>query len=166
MKFILLIAFFFLIVACVNAQSMLKPLPKPATAKVNPFAKITIVDTLTPGQSYQGFRFTGPTVLYAVNTTTFQQSAVFTGLGLDYESDTWDASSNKFYTNWAIGLQAMEGGQLAPSNISAVTAAGLTFSIQKIGTFEIPFKFTLGFIYNFTTKSAMLAAGPGIPLNN
>lgn len=148
-----------------SAQSIFKPLPKPGV-KYDGKAKINIIDTLTPGGNYTGLRFTGPTVLYAVNTTTFQQSALFTGVGIDYESDYWDPTASKFYTNWAIGAQFMEGGQFAPSTISAVTAAALTFSFQKIGTFEAPFKITLGFIYNFSTKSAMLGVGPGIPLNN
>lgn len=147
-----------------NAQSIFKPLPKPTT--YNGKAKINIVDTLTPGGNYTGLRFTGPTVLYAVNTTTFQQSAVFTGVGIDYESDYWDAASGKFFTSWAVGLQAMEGGQFAPSSVSAVTAAGLTLSTQKIGSWQLPFKFTVGFIYNFTTKAPMFAVGPGVTLNN
>lgn len=166
MKLFLLILSLFLMTASSFAQSMTAPIPKPAKVTGNLFAHVTIVDTLSPGINYLGFRFTGPTVLYAINTTTFQQSAIFTGVGIDYESDTWDPVSNKFYTNYAFGLQALEGGQIAPTNVSAVTAAALTFSVQKISTINLPFKLTVGFIYNFTTKSPMLGVGPGIPLNN
>jgi hypothetical protein len=144
-----------------HAQSIFKPLPKP-TAKL----KVNIVDTLTPGSNYTGFRFTGPTVLYAVTPNNISTSVLYTMVGVDYESDYWDPTAQKFYTNWAIGLQGGEGGELAPSSISAVTAIGLTFSFQKIGTFEAPFKITLGAIYNFQNKIVQPAVGPGIPLNN
>lgn len=155
-----------------HSQSLFKAIPKPATrttvTKANPYAHslLTVVDTPAAGKNFTGLRFTGPTVLYAVNTKAMSQSALFTCVGVDYESDTWDASSQKFYTNWAVGLQFGEGGEFAPSSVSAVTAAALTFSMQKLWTLTLPFKLTVGAIYNFTTKNAMLATGPGIPLNN
>lgn len=142
-------------------QSIFKPLPKPTSSY-----KVILVDTLTPGTSYIGFRFTGPTVLYAVTPNNISTSTLYTMVGIDYESDYWDAAAKKFYTNWAIGLQGGAGGALAPSSISAVTAIGLTFSFQKIGSFESPFKITFGAIYNFQNKITQPAVGPGIPLNN
>jgi hypothetical protein len=146
------------------AQSLFKPLPKPTQTSGKD--KINIVDTLTPGANYTGFRFTGPTVLYAVSPNNISTSTLYTMIGVDYESDSWDSASNKFYTNWAIGLQGGEGGTMAPGSISAVTALGLTVSFQKIGTFEAPFKITLGAIYNFQNKILQPAVGPSIPLNN
>lgn len=122
--------------------------------------------TLIDGKTYVGFRWTGPTVLYAVNTNSISQSALFTCIGVNFESNTYDGTSKKFYTNWGVGLQFGEGGQFAPTSISAVTAGAVTFSVQKIGAILLPFKLTLGAIYNFTTQKAMAATGPGIPLNN
>lgn len=146
-----------------DAQSLFKALPKPTTSNK---AKIVIVDTLTPGVNYTGFRFTGPTVLYAVTPSNISTSTLYTMIGLDYESDYWDPTAQKFYTNWAIGLQGGAGGALAPNTISGVTALGLTFSFQKLGSFEAPFKITFGAIYNFQNKVLQPALGPGIPLNN
>jgi len=149
-----IIVFILCISSMCNAQSMFSSLPKPVVAKPNPFARITIADTLTPGMNYNGLRFTGPTVLYALPNST-----VFTGVGVDWESDTYNMSTGKFYTNWAIGLQAMEGGQFAPQTVSAVTAGALTVSFfNKL--------VTLALIYNFTNKNFMGGFGPGVNLNN
>jgi hypothetical protein len=161
MKKLMLFALLIAIIGGCRAQSMFKALPKPAKK-----LGVSIVDTLTPGSNYTGFRFTGPTVLYAVSPGNISTSTLYTMIGIDYESDYWDATAGKFYTNWAIGLQGGEGGALAPGSISAVTCLGLTVSFQKIGTFEAPFKITLGAIYNFQNKVLQPALGPGIPLNN
>lgn len=125
-----------------------------------------IPDTITGTLNYKGLRFTGPTVLYAVNTTTINSSALFTCIGGDWEDDYYDSAVGKFYTNIAVGIQFGAGGQIAPRSVSAVTCAAITVSTQRIGKFELPFKLTVGVLYNFMTKSAMFATGPGIPLNN
>lgn len=142
-----------------NAQSLFKALPKPKD-------KISIVDSPAAGSNYTGFRFTGPTIMYGVTPNSFSNAGIFTFVGIDFENDYWDAAAKKFYTTYAVGLQAGEGGQFAPSNLSAVTAAALTLSTQKLGSWELPFKLTAGFIYIFSTKTGMAGVGPGIPLNN
>ena len=162
MKLKLILAFLFLGFGLKSeAQSMFKALPKPTKSD-----KIGIIDTLTPAVDYTGFRFTGPTVLYAVSPNNISSSVLYTFVGIDYESDYWDPVAQKFYTKYAFGLQGGVGGALAPSSISGVTALGATFSFQKIGSYEIPFKVTVGAIYNFQSKIVQPGVGPGIPLNN
>lgn len=167
MRILALLFAFSLVASTAFSQSLWKPIPKPATTGPRHFQSMaTLSDTPVAGSNFVGFRFTGPTVLYAVNTTDISKSALFTCVGIDFENDYWDPGTNKNYTRYAIGAQFGAGGQFAPTSVSAVTAAALTFSTQKIGSVLLPFKLTLGALYNFTTKSAMAATGPGIPLNN
>lgn len=148
-----------------SAQSMFAPIPKPQPpAPVNKFTHLTIMDTPVAGSNFQGFRFTGPSVLYAVNAQG--QSTVFTFIGVNYENDYYDTAAKKDYTTWGIGGGLGEGGQIAPSTISAVTAAALWFNTQKIGNIELPFNLKIAAIYNFTTKTLMGGTGPGVSLNN
>lgn len=151
-----------------NAQSMFSPYPKPEH-KTNLFAKSVVgpFDSIPAGApSYTAFRFQGPTVMYATSFKNLNQADVFTFFFLSYQKGTFDAPSNKYYTNWAIAIGAGEGGQFAPSSVSAVTALALALSTQKIGKTNLPFLLTVGAIYNLTAKQGMPAVGPGIPLNN
>lgn len=167
MRFLSIICLFLLIGTAASAQSLFSSLPKPKVAKANSFARaVTPFDTIPAGQSYVGFRFTGPTVMYATSFKDLKQADLFTFLGVDYEKATFDATSQKYYTDWAIGLHGGAGGQFAPNSVSAVTAVALSLGTQKIGSTKLPFKLTVGVIYNITTHQAMPAVGPGIPLNN
>jgi hypothetical protein len=85
--------------------------------------------------------------------------SVFTGVGGDYEQDTYDSATGKYYTNWAAGLAAFAGGQFAPTSISGVTAAGVFVSFfNKLVT-------VAGF-YNFQTQKIQAGIGIGVSLNN
>lgn len=131
-----------------SAQSMFSSIPKPDHRD-----KISFDTTIT-GPSWYGFRFTGPMVLVAFPTST-----VFTGIGVDYEHDVLNVTTNKYYTQWAVGVGAYEGGVIAPSNISAVTAVGIHVAFfNKL--------VTVGALYNFQNKIIQGAAGPGVALNN
>lgn len=137
-----------------GAQSLIRSLPKP-TAEASPRRMALSIGI--PAQDttvYQGFRFTGPTVLYAL-----PQSTAFTGVGLSYEHDTYKTATGKFYTDWSVAIQGFAGGQFAPSSISGVTAVGFTVSFfNKI--------LTVGMLYNLTTQKAMAGVGPGVATNN
>lgn len=148
-------------------QSMFGPIPKKNSATFNPHAKsvVTPFDTVS-GSSYVGFRFTGPTIMYGTSFTNLKEADLYTFLGIDYEKATWDANSQKYYTNWAVGLHGGAGGQFAPNSVSGVTAGAITISTQRLFGAILPFKATIGFVYNFTTKTGQPAVGPGIPLNN
>lgn len=135
----------------VNAQSMFKPLPKPSLIKYGMHYKST---TPLPDSTFTGFRFTGPMVLYALPNST-----IFTGVGVSYENDSYNASTGKWYSNWAIALGGYEGGQIAPANVSAVTAVGLSVAFfNKL--------VTIGVLYNFSNKNFQGALGPQVSLNN
>lgn len=141
-----------------NAQSLLKALPKPYhAAPRNPFMRATplpgSVGTVV-GNTYQGFRFDGPSVLAALPDFT-----IYTGVGISYEHDTFKDSTQKWNTDWSIALKGYAGGQYAPGTISGVTAVGLSFSFfNKL--------VTVGLLYNLTTKKAQGAVGPTVNLIN
>jgi hypothetical protein len=139
-----------------TAQSLFKPLPRAAYSKKYSLnRKAIIADTLpSTGTSFTGFRFTGPSVLYA-----FPNSSIFTGLGVSYENDTYNTSTGKWYTNWSIAAAGYAGGQFAPQNVSGVTALGLSVSLfNKL--------LTVGVLYNLTNKKFQGAVGPTVSLNN
>lgn len=144
-----------LITGGVSAQSLFKSLPKPAY--VQQAARThQITFNIPPGDTtvYLGFRLTGPTVLYAL-----PGSAVFTGVGISYEHDTYQPSTQKFYTDWSVAVQAFAGGQFAPASVSGVTAVGLSVSFfNKL--------VTLGVLYNLTTSKFMGGVGPTVSTNN
>jgi len=136
-----------------SAQSMFKPLPKVKKATYGVYSM-----TLTPqpnGDSiYQGFRFDGPSVLYA-----FPDNNIFTGVGISYEHDTYHHDTQKWYSDWSVAFNGYEGGQFAPNNLTAVTALGLSVSFfNKL--------LTVGVLYNLTTQKFQGAVGPTVSLNN
>lgn len=128
------------------SQSVFKALPKHKD-------RISI-DTTISGNTWTGFRFAIPVVLYALPNST-----IYTGVTFDYEHDTYNTTTQKYYTDWAIGLGAYEGGQIAPANVSAVTAVGLHLALfNKL--------LIVGVLYNFQNKNAQGAIGGGVSLNN
>lgn len=151
MKSFLLIAALVLIAGYAKAQSPFRPLPKISHPAANPFAHAT---TRLPDSTFTGFRFTGPMVLYALPNST-----IFTGIGGSYEHDTYNSTTQKWYTNWSVAIGGYEGGQIAPSSLSAVTAVGLSVAFfNKL--------LTIGVLYNITNKNVQGAIGPGVSLNN
>lgn len=140
--------------SCV-AQSPFKPLPKPGNHyNANAKASIVIVDTLPAGSTYVGLRFTGPMVLYVLPNST-----VFTGVGIDYEHDTYSQTTGKFYCDWAFAVAVYAGGQFAPTNVSGVTGVG--FSVQLFNKL-----LSVGVLYNLTTKQVQSGVGPGVATAN
>lgn len=145
-----------------NGQSMLAPLPKakPNTVVTSP-GKFGARASNLPGSvgtvignTYQGFRFDGPSVLAALPDFT-----IYTGVGISYERDTYSDSTQKWSTNWSVALKGYAGGQYAPGTISGVTAVGLSVSFfNKL--------VTVGLLYNLTTKKAQGAVGPTVNLIN
>lgn len=136
------------------SQSLFKPIAKPTAPRQIAMAFSPNSTTPSPDSTFTGFRFTGPSVLYA-----FPNSTVFTGIGVSYEHDTYQPTTGKFYTNWSVTVAGYAGGQFAPSSVSGVTAVGLS-----VGFFNK--LVTLGVLYNLTTSKVMGAVGPTVSLNN
>jgi hypothetical protein len=155
MKYLLL-ASIILISAVANAQSFFKPLP--AYKASNKFARLSFSTTTSmPDSTFTGFR---PVVSAAVyGYTKAQGSALFTGAGISYEWDQWNASTQKWYTNYSIGALFYAGGTSAPTGLSGVIAAGLNVSFfNKL--------LSIGCAYNFQTQTLMPTIGASISLNN
>lgn len=106
----------------------------------------------TPTDSvFQGFRLTGADVLY-----TLPGSALFTGIGVSYEHDTYKTATGAVYCNWAIAFEGYEGGQFAPNSLQAVTALGINVKFfNKV--------LVIGLLYNLTTSKFVGGVGPNIP---
>lgn len=153
MKFLLLILAI-LTVNIVSAQSFFKPLPK---VKTNRFALTLSPTAIVHDSTFTGFR---PVVSVAVyGYTKAQGNALFTGGGISYESDKWNYSTSKWYTNWSIAALGYAGGTSAPTGLSMVEAAGLSFSfLNKL--------ISVGAAYNFEAKQFMPTIGCSISLNN
>jgi|ERR1700722_5048169 len=160
MKFKLLLTAIILII-CIgaNAQSMFKAIPKPQMryallAPVLTDSLGNVIPSTPAAQTTTGFRFTGPMVLYSL-----PGSAIYTGIGADYEHDTYNSTTGKWYTDWAIAIGGYEGGQFAPNSIQAVTAVGL--SVQLFNKL-----LTVGVLYDLTNKRVQGGVGPSVSLNN
>lgn len=144
-----------------NAQSIWKSLPKIEHPAISRFTRAT---TPMPDSTFTGFRF-APAVLYAL-----PESTLYTGIQIVYEHATYKQMTKKWYTNWAVGLGAYEGGQLSNSKqpinettivktLSAATALGINVSFfNKL--------LVIGALYNITTHRGQGAAGPGVSLDN
>lgn len=137
----------------VNAQSVFKTIPKPATAtKTSSFAKVAIADSALPSNptdsTFLGFRWTGITALYALPT-----SSIYAGTGISYEHDTYHSATKSWYSNWSIGAGLYEGGPLPPVTFTAVTAVGL-----HAGFFNN--HLIVGVLYAINSKKLQLASGP------
>lgn len=161
MKRVLLMITLLATVFISNGQSLLKPLPRYKTNTTFQPGKFGGRATTLPGSvgtvignTYQGFRFDGPSVLAALPDFT-----IYTGVGISYERDTFSDSTQKWSTNWSVALKGYAGGQYAPGTISGVTAVGLSVSFfNKL--------VTIGLLYNLTTKKAQGAVGPTVNLIN
>jgi hypothetical protein len=156
---VLLTAIILIICIGANAQSMFKTIPKPqmrysALAPVLIDSLGNVIPSTPAAQTTTGFRFTGPMVLYSL-----PGSAIYTGIGIDYEHDTYNTSTSKWSTDWAVAIGGYEGGQFAPNNIQAVTAVG--FSVQLFNKL-----LTVGVLYDLTNKRVQGGVGPSVSLNN
>jgi hypothetical protein len=151
---LLFIAALLFIGSMAKGQSIFKPLPKITHTAINPFARAT---TPLPDSTFTGFR---PIVSAAVYGYTKQSgSSLFTGAGISYEWDTYNSTTQKWYTNESIGALFYAGGTSAPTGISGVTAVGLAVSFfNKLASF--------GAAYNIQTKSIMPTIGVSVSLNN
>jgi hypothetical protein len=154
MKYLLL-AFLLFIGIVGNAQSIFKAIPKPtAKSAVRSYSLNLNSTTPSPDSTFTGFRFTGPMVLYALPNST-----IFTGVGFDYEHDVYNATTQKWSETWAVQIGGYEGGQIAPTSVSAVTAIGISVAfLNKL--------ITVGVLYNFSNKNFQGALGPQVSLNN
>jgi len=154
MKYLLIFTFLVILGNFANAQSVFAPIPKPPTSHIRANA-VNLNSTMpSPDSTFTGFRFTGPMVLYALPNST-----IFTGIGADYEHDVFNQTTGKWSTTWAIAIGGYEGGQIAPSNVSAVTAIGLSVAFfNKL--------VTVGILYNLSNKNFQGALGPQVNLNN
>jgi hypothetical protein len=158
MKKLTLLIALIAVVGTLQAQSIFKPLPKykkPSTVKaMDIFSGST---TSMPDSTFTGFR---PVVAAAVyGYTKASGSSLFTGAGLSYENDTWNAATAKWYTNWSVGALFYAGGTSAPTGVSGVIAAGLNVSFfNKL--------LSVGAAYNFQTQSLMPTIGMSVSLNN
>jgi hypothetical protein len=155
MRYFLVFALATIINFSTNAQELFHTIPKPKSPASNPYAHLQLSTTTpSPDSTFSGFRFTGPMVLYALPNST-----IFTGVGFDYEHDVYSSTTQKWSTTWAIAVGGYEGGQLAPSSVSAVTAIGLSVAfLNKL--------ITVGIIYNLSNKNFQGALGPQVNLNN
>ena len=156
MKYLLVFVLATIINFSTNAQSLFKPLP--AYHASNKFARLSLSTTTSmPDSTFTGFR---PVISAAVyGYTKAQGSALFTGAGVSYESDTWNASTQKWYTQWSVGALFYAGGTSAPTGLSGVIAAGLNVSFfNKL--------LSVGCAYNFQTQTLMPTIGASISLNN
>jgi len=147
-----------LILSCAygsNAQSMFKPL----RPQLNERKKLTL-DTTQVGSPWKGFRFFGPSVLYAYDFS-HQTSTIYTGVGVDYEWDTLTTSTGRYYTKFAVGFGLYGGGNIAPTNVSTVAAVGVHFYFFN--------KYlAVGVLYNITQKTIQPAVGGNanfVPVN-
>ena len=155
MKLLICIALLF-IGYSVNAQSFFKSIP-PYRAS-NKYAKLSFsATTAMPDSTFTGFR---PVISAAVyGYTKAQGSALFTGAGISYENDTWNASTQKWYTNWSVGALFYAGGTSAPTGLSGVIAAGINLSFfNKL--------LSVGGAWNFQTQSVMPTIGVSVGVNN
>ena len=134
-----------------QAQSLLKAIPAPH--QVRTFRSIAPA-AADADSTFTGFRFVGPSVLYALPNST-----IFTGAGIAYEHDTYRSATGKWYTDWSVNLEGYAGGQFAPKDVSGVTAVGLSVSFfNKV--------LTVGILYNLTTNKVAAGIGPTVSLNN
>lgn len=136
------------------SQSFFKPVPKPVLKTHLKLNRLTIAQ---PDSTFNGFR---PIVSAAVyGYTKASGSSLFTGAGLSYEHDTFDYSTQKWYTNYSVGGLFYAGGSAAPSGLSSVIAAGVALSFfNKLAS--------VGAAYNFQVKQWMPTLGVSISLNN
>lgn len=125
-------------------NGFLSPLPRYASPHQFRNAKAT---TLLPDSTYRGFRPIGSLVVQA-----YPGASTLAGLGFDYEFNTYSASTQTWYTNYAIGLLVYAGGTIAPTTPNAVIATGLNLSLLNK-------RLSIGGAYDFVNKRPLLTFG-------
>lgn len=139
MKFKVLLAALLFIGASASAQykgfnGFFSPMSKPAAVKANPFAHST---TPLPDSTFLGFRPVASVVVQA-----YPGGIALAGIGVSFEHDTYNASTGNFYTDWSFALLGYAGGNVAPTSVQGVTAAGLNVSLFNK-------RLSVGGAYNF-----------------
>lgn len=155
MKLLTAIFCFLLIGLGASAQSFFKRLPPyVANDGIRPHA-LMLSNTVTPmpDSTFTGFRPVGPAVVYAL-----PGSGVLAGVGVDFENSTWNATTQRWYKNWAIGIYAYGGGNVAPTSPQGVVAIGPAVSFLN-GLISV------GGAYSITAKDFIGTLGLNIPLN-
>ncbi len=134
-------------------QSFFAPLPKLHGKYGGEFRSTTPL----PDSTFTGFR---PMISAAVyGYTKGGGSSVFTGAGISYEKDSWNVSTQKWYTDWSVAALAYAGGTFAPTDAKSVIALGAALSFfNKLAS--------VGAAYNLETHTWMPTIGVSISLNN
>jgi len=144
------IAFLLLISFTGFSQSFFKPIPK--LYQPNRFA-LTATST-APDSIFLGFR---PAVSVVVQA--YPGALTLAGAGADYEHDTYNYSTQKWYCDWAVGGLIYAGGTVAPTTPQAAVAAGISVSLfNKL--------VSIGGAWSFQQKQPLLTFGTSINLNN
>lgn len=152
----LIAALFVLIGVSCSAQSMLSHLEKPKTEynhykmiRTDPKTTHLVADSSLPtfltDTTWKGWRLTGLTVLYGI-TSGYTASNVYAGTGIGYEHDTYTAKTQRWKTDWAVGIGLYAGGHVAPGNLQAATAVGV--NVALLNKFLI-----IGVLYNLNTPT-------------
>lgn len=103
-----------------QSQSIFKPLSKPKSA--NPYGRALTVQS--NGDSiYTGIRLTGLQLLYGI-TDGYTASNVIATTGAGFDHATFKQSTQRWYTDYSIGLLVGANGHVAPNNLQTVGCAG------------------------------------------
>jgi hypothetical protein len=153
-----LVAFCFLLIGSVaSAQSSFKPIPKPATSVVRPFAAIADSAVVTPivaDSTTTAFRFIADIAAYSE-----PGNIAMAGVGYGYQKLTYSSTSQKWTCNWSVSACAFAGGSVVPSTPASVMSVGVLGGILNNTIMAGP-------VYNFGTKQFGAALSIGINLNN
>jgi hypothetical protein len=125
--------------------------PIPASGAFRPNLSLNTT-TPSPDSTFTGFR---PTATAAYGYSSSGGSTLLAFAGIDYEHDTYTASSQTWYTNWAVSLQIGTGASNGSVSLSNATTLGL------FGQFFNNL-LTVGIGYNFSNKTALPLVGPGV----
>lgn len=140
-----------LLASLCKAQSIFKPLPgykKPVP--YNRFSRVIIPTDSLPSLStskFQGFRFAGPDVAFAV-----PDFSIYTGLGIDWVIAVADPATGKWAYNFTIGPRVYGGANLSTPTVKTIGAIGIRATFFKGWL-------ALGAIYNLTTQNPQATIG-------
>lgn len=129
-----------------HAQSVLKPIPKPSAHAANQFTR-ALTATSNGDSTFTGFRLTGLTVLYGVSNG-YTASNVYAGTGAGWEWDTYSSTTQRWTTNFQIGVGLYAGGHIAPESLQAATAVGLQIGLLNK-------QIIIGVLYNLNSPAGM-----------
>lgn len=155
MKIKLLVLSFFLFSIGAKAQ-IFSPRPKPIHQAISPYARAT---TPLPDSTFKGLRLDASLVVQA-----YPGSLSLAGVGLVWESDTYNNTTGNWYTNVSAGVFLYAGGSIAPTNLQAATALGANVSFLNK-------RISVGGAYNFLPASSngshfLFTLGTSIPIIN